>query len=686
MGTPFRGLVRDSGQPVLGAKIRLVGDLQTLGGDPRAVADNPAAVTWTRTISGFDGGMWNAWQRYVARDVAGLAWEEFRVEVVKLNPSLRLTDEVFQAGTTYAMPENRAYADTRSATPTVLWDRSLTGFSGSRWECWRRYVQGKVIGLSWPLFNAQVVEQNPELAGSDGQFLDEQSYSLPRTIRQDRLVRMAYGGPNGEFRFEDLPPGTYQIEIAADGYRRYVQEIVIAGDESSEFELIPISIEIDRGDVFVRVAGRHFHLGGRSFRFVGVNLRGLVHYGTSILEGANAKQQLDAAREIGAKVVRVFLPHRDLSVAEIKTRFRNTVDLMKRDYPEMVLIVALTNLYGDVGFNVPGDSGFGPENKGFYTMRAGGHDLLDLDWFREGYKKNYQPFVQDILTTFKNEPTIMAWNIGNELKAEAASDLLVGFMHTMAKKMREWDPNHLITTGMISTRHAWMATPQFADWRPRLYDVPWLDFITNHAYHGDDDPSTSPEQENEAASREDDHDLAVRFGKPCLIEEAGFKASGNRVALYSKEMDALLGGDGTRAAGYMPWGFMAGGDNGDGDNDLGVDQHVHGGDWNDVTGLLRAWSGRLAGESRELTIPTSNLSSGQRMFAVKGLNLRPSPGTDQPAIYQMPERGQVTITGAVVQAGGLRWWPVSLVTTDGRTLAGWMAQTNKSGDPTLISG
>ena len=151
-------------------------------------------------------------------------------------------------------------------------------------------------------------------------------------------------------------------------------------------------------------------------------------------------------------------------------------------------------------------------------MRAGDHEILDLDWFREGYKKNYPPFVQDILTTFKNEPTIMAWNIGNELKAEAASDLLVGFMHTMAKKMREWDPNHLITTGMISTRHAWMATPQFADWRPRLYDVPWLDFITNHAYHGDDDPSTSPEQENEAASREDEHDPAARFGKPCLLE------------------------------------------------------------------------------------------------------------------------------------------------------------------------
>ena len=146
------------------------------------------------------------------------------------------------------------------------------------------------------MFNAQVVEQNPHLAGG-GQFLAAQSYLLPRNVNQTTLVRVAYGGPSGEFRFDDLPAGTYQIEIVADGYRRYVQKIVVAADMVQDFELTMISIEIDRGDVFVRVAGRHFHLAGRSFRFIGVNLRGLVHYGTSILPGANAKQQLDAARE-----------------------------------------------------------------------------------------------------------------------------------------------------------------------------------------------------------------------------------------------------------------------------------------------------------------------------------------------------------------------------------------------------
>ena len=169
------------------------------------------------------------------------------------------------------------------------------------------------------------------------------------------------------------------------------------------FELAPILIVVERGEGTNSCAchGRHFAIGGRSFKFIGVNLRGLVHYGTEILPGANAKDQLEAARGIGAKVIRVFLPHRSLSVDQIKARLANTIEMLKRDFPEMYLIVALTNLYGDVGFEVPGDHGFGPEGKGFYTLRRDGHDLLDLEWFRTGYTKNYLHFREERRRVFQ---------------------------------------------------------------------------------------------------------------------------------------------------------------------------------------------------------------------------------------------------------------------------------------------
>lgn len=67
-----------------------------------------------------------------------------------------------------------------------------------------------------------------------------------------------------------------------------------------------------------------------------------------------------------------------------------------------------------------------------------------------------------------------------------------------------------------------------------------------------------------------------------------------------------------------------------------------------------------------------------------GLNLRPSPSTAQASLYTMRQRGPVAITGSMVQNEQLRWWPVSLVTDKGVTLAGWMAQTtDKNGNPTL---
>jgi hypothetical protein len=687
MTVNLQGQVTSSGTPVPGVMIRLISDETTLGADPHAASDSRGTVGWTRAISGVSGSLWNVWQKYAVRDVAGLTWEEFRVEALQYNPALRLTDEVFQPDQTYFLPENRIYSDTRSAAPTVTWERGLTGFSGSRWDCWRRYVQGKVSGLTWAQFREEVMAYNPQLAAEGGRFRGDAAYLLPRSVGLTAYKRVAYAGVDGQFAFVELPPGAYRVEIAVDGFERLVRQIVVGADTEITFELEPILVVVERDGVpFVRCHGRHFAIGGQSFRFVGVNLRGLVHYGTEILPGANAKDQLEAARNIGAKVIRVFLPHRSLSVDQIKARLANTIAMLKRDFPEMYLIVALTNLYGDVDFKVPGDSGFGPEGKGFYTLRAGDHDLLGLEWFRTGYTKNYLPFVRSVVETFKNEPTIMAWNVGNELKAEGDPEMLVRFMHDAARKIKQWDPNHLVTTGMISTRHAWMHTSGNEHWQKTLYDVPWLDFVTNHTYHGDDDNATNLDQENDANSREDDSGLAQSLNKPLLIEEAGFKPTEsrrNRRDWYAKELAVLL--DERQASGYMPWGFMAGSDNGDGDNDLGIDESVHREDWNDLRDLLRGRAFGWGAQSVALGDPPVKISSGKTAFAAAGLRLRNIAGLKSVIIETVRTRTQVEVLGGPQAADGLNWWQVRLSLADGRLAQGWMAQTDAHGQ-VLLSG
>lgn len=687
------GAVTSYGQPVLGAKIRLIGNLATLGADPQAVIAGRGAITWTRPLSGYAGGLWNCWQRYVAPDVAGMTWEEFRHEVAQYNPSLRQTDYRLRADSTYFLPENRIYADTRGSAPAVLWDRSLDGFAGDLWRCWGLHVQGKVIGLTWTQFQSDMVAHNSGLAASANRLLADQTYLLPRTAGEHDYVRVAFSGTDGRFVFADLRPGIYRIEISAPGYRRLVETIQVDGDAVFELTLEPVRIEIERGDPFVRVIGQNFAVAGCKYRFIGVNLRGLAHYGLSDpVRGANAADQLQAAHDMGARVVRIFLPHAQVSVDDTRGRLRNLLQLMEQRFGDMYLIVALANLYDDVDFRVPGDKR--DPDGGYYTHQpiGEGRHLLGIDWFREGYKVNYRPFVQAILQDeiIRNSPRIMAYNIGNELKAESRGetvnighpDLLISFMHHMARQMRQWDGGrHLITTGMISTRHAHMAGNDAL--REKLYDLPQLDFITNHAYHGDDNPTTDLDQENAAPSQEDDSELAERLGKPLLIEEAGLKPTPrqrDRTHWVAKDLQILL--DEKRLAGYMPWGFMRGPNNGDGDAELGLDEHFHGTDWSSLKGLLAERAQTLKQDSGEIRPLSSSFVTGQTIFTQTVANLRDAASRQGVSLERLPGRTRLTVTGAPRQRDGLIWWPVS-VQQPNKPLFGWIAQ--QDGSTVLLS-
>ena len=99
----------------------------------------------------------------------------------------------------------------------------------------------------------------------------------------------------------------------------------------------------------------------------------------------------------------------------------------------------------------------------------------------------------------------------------------------------------------------------------RLYQS--LDFITIHDY--------------QQISDEDRH-LHERLDKPLLIEEAGKKDE--RDGWFRQNMDDWFN---MGAAGYMGWGFMPSvNDNGDGDEEVGIDRAIHG-DYDVVTKIWR---------------------------------------------------------------------------------------------------
>lgn len=324
---------------------------------------------------------------------------------------------------------------------------------------------------------------------------------------------------------------------------------------------------------FVQAVGSQFVTAGRPFRFVGVNLRGLVHYGQSPgLPFADARTQLKAARAMGARVVRVILPYAEISTDQTIARLRTLLSMMKAEFPDVYLIVVLGNAYSDTSFRVPGDDRY-------YNLQPGGQGfrMLGLDWFRQGYRDNYLPFVEQVVRAFRDEPQILAWELGYELKAHEAPELLITFMHAVAARIKAIDRNHLVGPGIISTRHVYMAGNEAL--RIKLYDTPLLDYISNSVYH-----DIVELRARYTPSIEDDSDLARRLQKPWLIDENGLVGGpgDDRSGWLEAELDAVFG---KGAVGYMQWGFMVGPDSDDGDSVIGMDQIWHNGDWDQFSKL-----------------------------------------------------------------------------------------------------
>jgi hypothetical protein len=535
--------------------VRLIGPTEVLLEVELAAARQPDQIAWTRVVTGFAGHRWHCWQKHVKDQVTGMTWEEFKDEVGEQNPDLERDNGVFKPDKTYVLLQNVI-----EQQPDVFWTHRLTGFTGNRWQVWERFVRGKVLGITWNEFVNQAAERNPALEQDGWVFRRDKQYLLPQNTDRPRLTAMANTDVNGRFKFADVStPGEYELLVEASDFRNFRKRLELNADEDIGVTLeavVPIPMPVMPPDI-IQARGGEFRLNGQPIRFIGVNIRGLAHYGDPDILGGHTHEgerdhQLDAARKMGARVVRVFLANRLRSPAEVANRLGLT--LQKLAARDMYLIVAFTDVYSNTPFRVQGDDGF-------YTM----HGRLNRNFFAGGYKQHYLPFVKDIVSRFKGHKHIFAWELGNELKVQEGAnffpDLFIEFARHVAQEIRKLDPVHLISTGIINTGNLAMG-PEQAE---RLYRDPNLGFLTVHVY---------PDKEDDEVRRAPKEiTFARRVGKPLIIEEIGFerpdRAKKTRAAMnrWFREMGAK---------GFMQWGFMATDhDNADGDREVGMDHVIH---------------------------------------------------------------------------------------------------------------
>ena len=157
-------------------------------------------------------------------------------------------------------------------------------------------------------------------------------------------------------------------------------------------------------------------------------------------------------------------------------------------------------------------------------------------WYTSGYKQpdpggtvSYRDWVQEVAARYKNDPTVMAWQLVNEpeilpqqggdcgtVPESTAVNVLSSFAADVSGAIKAVDPNHLISLGTIG---GGQCGAQGADYKT-VMSVPTLDLCEFHDY--------TPSQ---LVPGDQFNGLQVRInqcnqlGKPILVGELGVKPS-----------------------------------------------------------------------------------------------------------------------------------------------------------------
>ena len=312
---------------------------------------------------------------------------------------------------------------------------------------------------------------------------------------------------------------------------------------------------------FVYRDGIQLKLDGVSFRHIGVNTPGIAYYGAGPLPASRADQEvfLDNARCMGARVVRLFAGHRDLSHDRAVNLLSDFLDRALNQY-DIRALVSFTDFY--INYHHP------PGDDGYYQVDANGFTVLSPSWFGGGFRDNYLPWVLTVVSRLSDHPGVFAWELGNELKNLPNPQVYVDFAQQMHTEIRARDPDHLITPGVASVANADLSWAQAR----QLYSG--MDIVQVHVYGAD--------------HADNDMALARDMGLAHIVGEAGYPPN-NRVADLQWDLQDWFNTLGTQ--GYYQWGFMPTSyDNGDGDRIFGMDRIFHG-DFEDLFRVYTAFTG-----------------------------------------------------------------------------------------------
>lgn len=394
---------------------------------------------------------------------------------------------------------------------------------------------------------------------------------------------------------EQLPNLTEEVKLAV-----MMQVILLKSQPVKDAISIAVPKEDPKPQKGFSIQNGQFYLNGSPFKFIGVNLRELAWYGfpgsvTQYAQTQHQDIQLDAAKEMRARVVRMYAP---FSGSDAQTAVqRLEVALNKLQKRGMFALVTLDDSKGS-GFNVPCDGGR-------YRVPA----AYNAAYFRAGYRETYVPFIKKVIGALKGHDALFAWGVCNEAQvhphppvdppdmARIAEEFYQYYKYTTAL-IRDLDPDTLITTSIESCHHVFVEHAyQGKNYADKLYTLPTLDFATIHSYR-DREKYDNPIGHRAIEAILESERAKKVWKKPIIMEEIG------PVGGFFNDLGRSNGGDWIAGAldqlfnkygysGVMQWGFQGTPDNiGAGDADSGMHKGGGGiptGDWNSMFHAYQQW-------------------------------------------------------------------------------------------------
>lgn len=344
-------------------------------------------------------------------------------------------------------------------------------------------------------------------------------------------------------------------------------------------------LQVKAGDGFVRTRGIHFMLNDSPYYANGFNAYWLMYVASDPSQRSKVSAAFREASSHGLTVARTWAfsdgGYRPLQYApgaynEQTFEGLDFVVAEARKYG-IKLILSLANNYESFG---------GKKQYVDWARSRGQYLTSDDDFFRNSVVKGYyQNHIRTVLNRhntftgilYKNDPTIMAWELMNEPRctSDPSGRTIQAWIMEMASYVKSIDRNHLLEAGLEGFYG--QSTPERTHLNPGLNTgtdfvannrVPGIDFATVHSYP-DIWLSSSNDQSQLSFMSQwlDAHfqDAQYMLGKPIMVAEFGKSSKDSGFSNYERDAlfndvyfkvysSAKLGGP---AAGALFWQLLA---------------------------------------------------------------------------------------------------------------------------------